>query len=103
MIETLQTVRYLVLYPVIAVTATLWTGLMWTRWRRLGAATDFWSAQIGAAMGLWALLSIAGLWLASRQGFGAQTAWLVTLGALAVAGALTAATGTLLYRLWRRL
>lgn len=102
MIETLQTVRYLVLYPVIVVAATLWTGLLWTRWRRLGVATDFWSAQIGAAMGLWALLSIVGLWLASSRGFGTVTAWMVTLGALAVAGALTAATGTLLYRLWRR-
>lgn len=100
--ETLQTVRYLALYPLITVTAALWTALLWARWRRLGLATDFWSAQIGAAIGLWALLSIVGLWLASQGGFSASTGLLVTLGALAVAGALTAATGTLLYRLWRR-
>jgi len=81
--ETLQAVRYLVLYPLITVTAALWTALLWARWRRLGLATDFWSAQIGAAIGLWALLSIVGLWLASQGGFGASTGLLVTFGALA--------------------
>lgn len=101
-IETLQTVRFLVFYPLIAVSALFWSVLMWLRFRRLGLLTDFWSAQIGLAVSAWALLSIAALWVAACKNFGVTTAALVTLGTFLLATALTTAVLLTGYRLWRR-
>lgn len=102
MIEKFQTIRYLLLYPSIVVSGLAWAIMLWGRWRRMHMMTDFWSSQIGLGCSTWALLSLAALGLAERQGFGASTALLITVGTFLLAAVLTIATVLLAVQMWRR-
>lgn len=101
-VETLQNIRFLIIYPLLSVTGAAWAWLSWMRWRQYGMAGDFWSAQIAMGLAVWGLLALVALWLAGRTGFSYTTSLLTTIGGGLTAAALTAAVVVSLARAWRR-
>lgn len=102
MIETLQQIRFLVLYPAMATFGLFWGGMFWLRWRRARCVGDFWSGALALAMAALALTGIAGLWMAQASGFSQMTSITYTVGLLAPVLVLCAGTAVMLVRGWRR-
>lgn len=101
-IEALQNLRFLLIYPLLSVTAAAWAWLSWMRWRQYGMAGEFWSVLIALGLAAWGLLGLAALWLAGRGGFTLTTSLLTTLGAGLTTTAVTLAVLVSLARTWRR-
>jgi len=101
-IETLQQVRFMVLYPAIATFGLFWAAVFWLRFRRGRCVGDFWAGTLALAMALWALAGIGALWIADRTGFSEVTSLAFTLGMLAPALVLCAGAAVMMVRGWRR-
>lgn len=101
-IEALQDLRFLLIYPLLAVTGAAWAWLSWMRWRQYGMAGEFWSVLIALGLAAWGLLALVALWLADRSGFSLTTSLLATLGAVLTTAAVTTAVVVTLARTWRR-
>lgn len=100
--EGLQTIRYLCIYPVLAVASAGWAFLAWLQWHRLRTAQVFWSMHIGIALAAWAILAIVALWITESQGRGMLSATFFTLGAALTTAVVTIAVTVMLVRTWRR-
>lgn len=100
--ETLQDLRYLVFYPLMATTGLFWAAVFLLRWRRGRCVGDFWAGMLALCVALWALAGVLALWIADRSGFSMITALAFTVGMLAPALALCAGTAVMLVRGWRR-
>lgn len=102
MIETLQQIRFVVLYPAIATFGLFWAAVFWLRFRRARCVGDFWSGTLAVSMALWALSGIAALWIARKIGFTEVTGAAYTLGLLAPTLVLCAGVAVMMVRGWRR-
>ncbi len=102
MIEAMQQIRFVVLYPAIATFGVFWAVLFWLRFRRGRCVGDFWAGTLAMSMALWALSGIAALWVASETGFSQVTTVTFTVGLLAPALVLCAGVAVMMVRGWRR-
>lgn len=100
--EALQTIRYLCIYPLLAVASAGWAFLSWLQWHRLRTPQVFWSMHLGIALAGWAVLAIVSLWIAEDQGKGQLSGMVFTLGAGLTTIVMTIAVIMILIRTWRR-
>lgn len=101
-VEMLQDLRFLVIYPLLAVAGGAWALLSWMRYRQTGQASEVWSGLVALGVAIWGMAALLALWIASSAGFSLTTSALTTLGSLVTALALTAAVVVSLVRQWRR-
>ncbi len=83
MIETLQQVRFVVLYPAIATFGLFWAAVFWLRFRRGRCVGDFWAGTLAMAMGdeLGVYAGYAGTGVGAVRGCGCDDgAWMATVG-----------------------
>lgn len=102
MIEAMQQIRFVVLYPAIATFGFFWAAVFWLRFRRARCVGDFWAGALAMGLALWALSGVAALWVASGTGFSLVTAVTFTVGLLAPALVLCAGVAVMMVRGWRR-
>ena len=74
-------IRFLILYPMMVTFGLAWFVGFWLRWRHTRCIGDPWAAMLGAAVAIWALTGILGLWLSKLTGFGSITSLLFAIGA----------------------
>lgn len=98
-----QTLRQVLLYPVLAVGGVAWALGFWIRWRSTGCAGDLWAGRMGAAAATLGLMGTVSLWMATATGgFSVRTTMMITLGVAAVAVVLVWGALRLLVSGWRR-
>lgn len=85
-------IRFLIFYPLMVTFGIAWFVGFWLRWRRAGCTGDHWAAALGAAVAVWAMMGILGLWLSKLTGFGGNTSLLFAIGAAAPAAVITVGT-----------
>lgn len=85
-------IRFLILYPLLVTFGIAWFVGFWLRWRRAGCTGDHWAAALGAAVAVWAMTGILGLWLSKLTGFGNNTSLLFVIGATAPTVVITVGT-----------
>lgn len=85
-------IRFLILYPLMVTFGVAWFVAFWLRWRRARCTGDHWSALLGAAVAVWAMAGILGLWLSKLTGFGNNTSLLFAIGAAAPTIVITVGT-----------
>jgi hypothetical protein len=85
-------IRFLILYPLMVTFGIAWFVGFWLRWRRAGCTGDYWAAALGAAVAVWAMAGILGLWLSKLTGFGDNTSLLFAIGAAAPTIVITVGT-----------
>lgn len=73
-------VRFLLLYPLLAVCGIAWCTVFFLRCKQTRCVGDQWAAAIGAALAIWALASISALLVSSTTGFGKMSSLIVTVG-----------------------
>lgn len=102
-IEFWQTLRQVLLYPVLAVAGVAWALGFWLRWRSTDCAGDMWAGRLGAATAMLGLMGTVSLWVATAAGgFDVRTTTMITLGVAAVAVVLLWGALRLLVSGWRR-
>lgn len=85
-------IRFLIMYPLMATFGVAWFVGFWLRWRRARCTGDHWAAVLGAAVAVWAMAGILGLWLSKFTGFGNNTSLLFAIGAAAPTIVITVGT-----------
>lgn len=102
-VEFWQTVRQLLLYPLLAVGGLAWALGFWTRYKSTHCAGDMWAGRMGAATAALGLMGTVSLWVATTTGgFSVRTTMMITLGVAAVALVLVWGALRLLVSGWRR-
>ncbi len=95
-------IRFLILYPLMVTFGVAWFVGFWLRWRRARCTGDHWAAMLGAAVAVWAMAGILGLWLSKITGFGNNTSLLFVIGAAAPTVVITVGSIRIFMQSFRR-
>jgi uncharacterized membrane-anchored protein len=93
MVDMLQTLRLVFVYPVLTASGLVWLIGFYLRYRHTHCTGDRWSMLAGAAMLAMGAMGLIALWTAGLTGFSAITSGMFTVGlvimaALGLVGAL---------------
>ncbi len=101
--ELWTSIRFLIIYPILATFGLAWVVMFSMRWRRYHCLGDGWAALLGLAITTWAGGGLISLWVADLMGaYGAQTSAIFTVGMFGTAGVLVAGVATLFKKAWKR-
>ena len=103
MTELWTTIRFLLVYPVLATFGLAWAVMFFLRWRRYHCLGDGWAALLGLTITIWAGGGLISTWVAGTDGgYGAKTSVIFTVGMLGTAGVLIGGVVTMFRKSWKR-
>jgi hypothetical protein len=100
--ELWTSIRFLVIYPILATFGLAWAVMFFFRWRRYHCLGDGWAALLGLTIAIWAGGGLIATWVAGLTGYGATTSIIFTIGMFSTTGVLVVGVATLFKKAWKR-
>lgn len=85
-IDFWQNLRYVVIYPTLAVTGLAWAMGFYLHYHYTGIIGDRWAGRVGLAVFIFAVCGMVGLSLAQRNGYSIVTTMVFSAGMIILCG-----------------